>query len=255
MQDTLPDTTQFRYARLAGFMYFFNYLTSIFGVMAPMSIAGTGDFALKAQRVVAAETLYRTALVSMAIGWVLIVFLAYSLYVTLKSVNKQMAQLALCMELAQAATGAVTVMFSFATLWLYTVAPAKMTFQPNQLQTLISVTQDTVGNGFQISMMFLGVGSTLFFYLFYRSGFFPRALAVFAVFASVVLFCVSVGVLIFPAYERRLLIGWAPMGIVEVSTALWLMIRGIRPRRGKATPHIERQSRELDGDRGEHEGN
>jgi hypothetical protein len=230
MQETVPDKTQLKYARLAGFMYFFNYLTSIFGVMVPLSIAGTGDFALKTQRVLAAETLYRTALVSMAIGWLLIVFLAYSLYVTLKSVNKRMAQLALSMELGQAVTGAVTVIFSFATLWLYTVAPAKATFQLNQLQTLVSLTQDAVGNGFQISMMFLSVGSTIFFYLFYKSGLFPRALAAFAVIASIWLFGVSVAVLIFPAFERMLMIAWAPMGIVEVSTALWLMIRGIAKR-------------------------
>jgi hypothetical protein len=222
------DNTQFIYARLAGFMYFFNDVTSVFGVLAPSSITGSGDFMQKTQRVLASEQLYRTALASMAIGWVLIVFLAYALYITLKPVNKRLAQLALFSEIGQAAVGAVTVMFSFATLWLYTNASANGSFQNIELQTLVSLTQYTGGSGFQISMMFLSVGSTIFFYLFYRSRYIPRMLAALGVFASVMLLVVSVGVLIFPAYTRTLLIGWAPMGLAEIGTALWLMIRGIR---------------------------
>lgn len=231
MQIETPERSQFFYARLAGFMYLFNYLTSVFGAMAPGWISGSGDFAQKAERVVASELLYRTALVSMTVGWILIIFLAFSLYVTLKPVNKRLAQLALFLEIGQACIGAVTVMFSFATLWLYTAAPVTATFQAAQLKTLVAVTQNTAGTGFQISMMFLSVGSTIFFYLFYKSGFFPRRFAAFSAFASVVLFLVSAGFLLFPAYESRLLIGWAPMGIAEVGTAFLLMIRGIRPRK------------------------
>lgn len=230
MQFDTPERSQFFYARLAGFMYLFNYLTSVFGAMAPGWISGSGDFVQKAERVVASELLYRTALVSMTVGWILIVFLAFSLYVTLRPVNRRLAQVALFLEIGQASVGAVTVMFSFATLWLYTAAPATATFLPAQLQTLVAVTQNTAGSGFQISMMFLSVGSTIFFYLFYKSGFFPRRFAAFSAFASVVLFLVSAGFLLFPAYESRLLIGWAPMGIAEVGTAFLLMIRGIRPR-------------------------
>ena len=212
-------------------MYLFNYLTSVFGAMAPGWISGSGDFVQKAERVVTSELLYRTALVSMTVGWILIVFLAFSLYVTLRPVNRRLAQVALFLEIGQASIGAVTVMFSFATLWLYSAAPATATCPPAQLQTLVAVTQNTAGTGFQISMMFLSVGSTIFFYLFYKSGFFPRRFAAFSAFASVVLFFVSAGFLLFPAYESRLLIGWAPMGIAEVGTAFLLMIRGIRPRK------------------------
>ena len=229
MQICSPDETQSFYARLAGLMYLLNYITSVFGAIAPMWITGSGDFTQRAQRVVASEQLYRTALVSMTIGWILIVFLAFSLYVTLKLVNKRLAKLALFVEICQASVGAVTVMFSFATLWFYTSAPALNSFQPMQLQSLVAVTQKAAGSGFQISMMFLGVGSTIFFYLFYKSGVFPKAFAAFCAFASVVLFIGSVGILLFPQYERTLLIGWGPMGVAEVGTAFLLMIRGIRP--------------------------
>jgi uncharacterized membrane protein len=98
MESNLPERSQFFYARLAGFMYLFNYITSVFGALAPSWITGSGDFAQKAQNALASQHLYRAALVSMTIGWILIVFLAFSLYVTLKSVNKRLAQLALFLD-------------------------------------------------------------------------------------------------------------------------------------------------------------
>jgi len=228
MQSSSTYATQVFYARLAGLMYLLNYVTSLFGVLVPSWITGSGDFAQKTQRVLTSEHLYRAALVSMAIGWVFIVFLAFALYITLKPVNKRLAQIALFSELGQASVGAVTVILLFAPLWLYTAAPMAGSFSNEQLQTLVSVSQNAGGSGFQISMMFLSVGSTLFFYLFYKSRYIPRLLAGWGVFASVMLFMVSVAVLIFPVYEGPILIGWAPMGITEITTAFWLMIRGIR---------------------------
>lgn len=227
MQDTPIDNTQRFYARLAGFMYLVNYAASVFGSVTPDSIRGSGDFADKARRVVASEFLYRTALTSMAIGWVLIIFLSFSLYVTLKPVNKRLAQLALFLEIGQASVGAVTVIFSFVTLGLYTAQPAG-TFQSGQLQSLARLVESANLTGFNISMTFLAVGSTIFFYLFYKSRYIPRALAAWGVFASVVMLVVSLAMILFPANIRTLQYGWGPMGIAEIGTALWLSIVGIR---------------------------
>jgi Domain of unknown function (DUF4386) len=217
-------------ARVAGFAYLFNYVTSVFAVLTLSRITGSGDFAEKARRVLASEHLYRTALASMAIGWIIIVILAFALYVTLEPVNKRLAQLALFFELGQSFVGAVTVVVSFAALRLYTLAQASGPFQNEQLQALVSVTRNASENsGFNIAMIFLGLGSTLFFYLFYKSRYIPRALAAFGVFASVVMAMVSLAILIFPEYAGTIQYGWGPMGITEITTAFWLMIVGIRP--------------------------
>lgn len=225
MHDTPIDGTQRFYARLAGFMYLLNYAASVFGSLTPDRIRGSGDFAEQARRVVASEFLYRTALTSMAIGWVLIVFLAFSLYVTLKPVNKRLAQLALFLELGQASVGAVTVIFSFMVLGLYTAPTGS--FQNEQLQALVQIVSANF-SGFNISMMFLAVGSTIFFYLFYKSRYIPRVLAAWGVFASIVMLMVSVAMFLFPENIRTLQYGWGPMGIAEIGTALWLSIVGIR---------------------------
>ena len=231
MHDTPIDSTQRFYARLAGFMYLLNYATSVFGSLTPDLIKGSGDFAEQARRVVASELLYRTALTSMAIGWVLIIFLAFSLYVTLKPVNKRLAQLALLLEVGQASVGAVTVIFSFVVFGLYTAQTGS--FQNDQLQALLPIVSASF-SGFNISMIFLGVGSTLFFYLFYKSRYVPRALAAWGVFASVVMIVVSAAMILFPEHMRMLQMGWGPLGIAEIGTALWLTIVGIRQPRAPA---------------------
>jgi hypothetical protein len=234
MHDTPIDSTQRFYARLAGFMYLLNYATSVFGSLVPDRIRGSGDFAEQARRIVASEFLYRTALTSMAIGWVLIVFLAFSLYVALKPVNARLAQLALFLELGQASVGAVTVIFSFVVLGLYTAQPTGV-FQNEQLQTLVGIASANF-SGFNISMIFLGFGSAIFFYLFYKSQYIPRMLAAWGVFGSVVMIVVSLAMILFPENVRTLQLGWGPLGIAEVGTALWLIIVGIRPRRSSAPP-------------------
>jgi hypothetical protein len=228
MNDSPIDSTQRNFARLAGAMYLLNYATSVFGALAPVSIRGSGDFAEQARRVLASALLYRTALTSMALGWVLIVFLAFALYVTLQAVNKRLAQLALFLELAQASVGAVTVIFSFVVLGLYTTSQPLGVFQSDQLQSLARAVDNAAGSGFNISMIFLGVGSTIFFYLFYKSRYIPRLLAGWGVFSSVLMLMVSLAMIVFPGNTRTLQYGWGPMGITEIGTALWLLVVGIR---------------------------
>jgi hypothetical protein len=218
---------QHRYARLAGLMYLLNYLTATTGVLIPSRITGSGGFAEKAERVIASEGLYRAGLVSMLVSWVLIVALAYSLYVTLAPVNKRLSQIALFMELCQACIGAVTVVLSFMTLQIFR-ASAEGTFGAEQLDAFRSLTYNATGTGFHVAMTFLGVGSTIFFYLFYRSHYVPRLLAGWGIFASLVMIIVSLATLMVPEYSKSLQYGWGPMGIAELATAFWLMLRGIR---------------------------
>lgn len=228
-------------ARVAGFICIFNYIVNVFGVLTPAMIKGSGDFAEKAQRVLAAEHLYRSALTSMTIGWVSIVMLAFALYVTLEPVNKRLAQIALFSRLGEAFVGGVTVMWSFATLRLYTTSQATAPFQNEQLRALISVTGSAAESGFFIAMTFFAPGSILFFYLFYKSGYIPRALAALGVFASVVMLLGNFVALTFPEYVGQVQYGWAPIGIAEIATALWLMIVGIRLPRVQNDPLVNQE--------------
>jgi Domain of unknown function (DUF4386) len=216
-----PDATQRFYARLAGALFLINYALNIFGVATQETIRGTGDFAQAAERILSAEHLYRAALTSVALGWVTVVLLSFALYVVLEPVNQRLARLALYFRLGEAFVGGAGVLWSFAMLRLYTSADGA---------ALVLAMRSAVDSGFFIAWSFLGPGSILFFYLFYKSGYIPRALAVLGVFGSVVMMIGNVVALIFPKYTPLVQYGWAPIGIAEIGTALWLVIVGVRAR-------------------------
>jgi uncharacterized protein DUF4386 len=76
--------------------------------------------------------------------------------------------------------------------------------------------------------MFFGCGSALYFYLFHRSRYIPRALAILGIAGSALAFVVSCAALILPARTALFQLGWGPIGLAEVGTALWLVTVGIR---------------------------
>jgi hypothetical protein len=102
-------------------------------------------------------------------------------------------------------------------------------FDSDQVQALVRFAAIAPESGFYVAEMFFGPGSFLFFYLFYKSGYIPRAVATLGAIGSVINMLVNFGALIFPAYAGTMQFAWAPMGIAELVTGLWLVIAGIRP--------------------------
>src|SRR5262245_37988926 len=229
MNATPVEPSQRFYARVAGYTYLINYLLFVPGMFGPAWIRGAGTFAEGEQRMLAHQRLVRIELTSLAISWVTIVVLAYALYRTLAPVNRRVAQIALLMELGEAFVGAAGVMLSFATLRLYTAVGARGSFPDEQREAMIAVLRAATGSGFMIVLLFFSIGSLLFFYLFYRSAYIPRALAGLGVVGSAVSFLAGIIGLVFPESGGALQVGWGPIGIAEIGTAFWLIVAGIRP--------------------------
>jgi hypothetical protein len=237
MEEARAGAEQRVYARIAGVLYLVNYGLVMIGLIVPSRIRGSADFAETARRILGSEHLYRGALASLAVRWVTIVLLAFALFVTLEPVNRRLAQLALLMRLGEAFIGAVVVMWSVASTQLRVHgAQATSPFQVDELQGLVAVTAAAGGAGFQVAMAFFAVGSALFFFLFYESRWLPRALGAFGIFASATMLIVSLLTLTFPARAGTLQYGWAPMLVAEVTTALWLVIRGVSRRQQVGRP-------------------
>ena len=67
-----------------------------------------------------------------------------------------------------------------------------------------------------------------FSYLWLRSRYIPRALAVWGIFASLALAFVELAILLFPGLAAGVGMAFmAPMGIYEVGLGLWLLIKGL----------------------------
>ena len=223
MEDGSIIRTQRIYARVAGFLFLWLIITALTGLITTSRIAGSGTFAEQAQRIAASERLYRLALTSSLIETLSALLLAFALYATLKPVDKLLAQLAMYWRLAESLIGAVGMVLAFAELRLYTSAQSIGGVASERSQALVDLMR-YAGNGtYNVSALCFSIGSTLFFYLFFRSKYIPRTLSAFGVFASVLVTIICFGDLIFPEPAAMLRYGWAPMAIAEVVTGFWLI--------------------------------
>ena len=231
MHVSYADETQRRFARIAGVMYLANYATAVTGVLGMSTIKGAGSFAERAANLIASEPMYRAALTSMAISWVILVIQAYALYVAVKPVNARIAQMALILEGSQAVVGAVSVMFGFSMMMAYTAVQAGSPFETDQLQVISKIINGAYNSGFSIALLFFAPASLLYFYLFLQSGYLPRAIAGLGVIGSALMIVSTIATLVAPGSARWLTYAaWGPMGVAEVVTGFWLAFKGIRYR-------------------------
>ena len=210
-------STQRNYARMAGLFYLLVLAFDIAGLVLTSSIEGSGGFAGVARNVAASETLYRIGLCLALLGALCTIPLAVGLYVTLRPADAGLATLGLVFRSAEAAIGGVGIVGSFAVLQAYlSGSQAALDAQP-------------LGAASQIAAIFFCVGSTIFFSAFLKSGYLPRLLSAWGVFASALYFTYWLAKLIAPDLPGAFTIAASlPVLVAEVTTGLWLLIASIR---------------------------
>ena len=228
MEDSSAERTQRIYARVAGFLFLWLIISGLAGTLIISQIVGSGTFLETAKRVVSSEHLYRVALSSELVETLSAVLLAFALYVTLKPVDKLLAQIAMYWRLGEAFIGGAGMIVGFLRLHLYSSSQVVGALGSDQSQALVDLTRNAGFAAYNISAIFFSVGSILFCYLFFKSRYIPRFLSAFGVFASVVVLVMCFGSLIFPEHAATLQYGWAPMAIAEVTTGFWLMLFAVK---------------------------
>ncbi len=220
MNGTATDRTQRNYARLAGFLFLWLIATGLTAMFTTSNITGAGSFAEKAQSVVASERLYRLALWSELTETLSAALLGFALYVTLRPVDRLLAQLALYCRLGESFVGCVGVVFDFAELGAFTSSQPSGPLSGEQGQALATLTRHAGIATYNIAALCFSLGSILFFYLFWKSRYIPRMLSVLGLLASVMVPVMCFGSLVFPEYSTTLKYGWAPMALAEVTTGV-----------------------------------
>jgi hypothetical protein len=223
MEYSPAEKTQRTYARVAGFLFLWLIITGVAGLLINSQIVGSGTFAETAKRVVRSEHLYRLGLCLELIETMSAALLAFALYVMLKPVNKFLAQFAMYLRLGESFIGGASLIFSFFRLGLYTSSQSVAALGADQSQAIVGAMRTASSASVNVSAIFFGFGSILFFYLFFRSKYIPKIISALGIFASIIVPIMCFGSLIFPEYARTLQYGWAPMAIAEVTTGFWLM--------------------------------
>jgi hypothetical protein len=87
------------------------------------------------------------------------------------------------------------------------------------------------GLGFDVGFVFLGLGSTVFAYLLFKSRYVPRALAGWGIFSSLALALAvgSLAVILSPWFSANASMTYmVPMFFYEVPLGLWFLVKGVK---------------------------
>src|SRR5271169_2138712 len=172
-------------ARIAGAWYLIAMAAGMFASLyAQGQLIVPGDSAQTASNLADSEWLFRVGAACHLIVFAGDVVLLVALYVILSPVNRSVALLAASWRLVGCAVLAAIMINDFAALRLLSGANYLQVLDTEQLQALALFFVGVNGIGFQIGFVFLGLGSTVFSYLWFKSRYIPRALAVLGIVAS-----------------------------------------------------------------------
>jgi hypothetical protein len=218
------------YARVAGFIYLFAMALGIFSQVFVLGrIVVPGDAAASANNIVASEGLFRLGIAADVITVVSDVVIAWAFYELLKSVDKSLALLGAFLRIADGTILAVTTFYGLITLRLLSGVGYLHAFETSQLQSLARLFMSARGVGFDVGFVFLGLGSTVFAYLLFKSLYVPRALAGWGIFSSLALAVGSLAVILFPWFAAKASMTYmVPMFFYEVPLGLWFLVKGVR---------------------------
>ena len=231
------DESQRAAARVAGFVYLFAMATSIFAELyARGPLIVSGDVAETARNIMAHERLFRLSIACHVITFAADVALITALYVILGPVNRHLALCAAFLRMIETSVGVTAALNGFDVLRVLSDAEYLRVFEADRLQALARLSLSAHGAGLNVCFVFLGLGSTVFAYLWLKSGYIPKALAVLGVFSSLLLAAVAFTLIIFPELSKVLSRSYMlPIFVFEVTTGFWLLFKGLpRGQRGAA---------------------
>ena len=136
--------------------------------------------------------------------------------------------LGLFWRLGEALILGIITLNSYIVLQLLSGADYLKVFETDQLQALVLLFINAHETGYNIGLIFVALGTLVFNYLFFKSRYIPRILAVWGIFASLVLLAGTFAILILPTPSAMLeYLPYAPGFVYEVILGFWLLFKGV----------------------------
>jgi len=223
-----PESSARIYAKVAGLAYVIIIMLGIFSVnYVESSLVEPENIAATVNNISTNEWLFRIGVASEVLMYALVVLLSLALYVILKPVNRNLALLALLWRLGEAIIGgATTVLSGIIPLLLIKRGAA---FEPEQVKILAGLFLAVRGAGLDVVLIFIGMGGTLFCYLFFRSKFVPRILAAWGILTYLTMLILAFVSILNPDISETVKLAfYAPGGLFELIFGLWLFFKGIQ---------------------------
>lgn len=213
-------------SKIAGLSYVLVILVGIMKVnlIEPtVLVPGDGD---PGSQILASDLLFRTGIACEVLMYLLVVVLSLALYAIVKPIHKELARSALLFRFGEAIIGVITVILSGLIPLL--ILQNDQAFDKNLTDVLIESFLDVRVAGLNIVLIFIGVGGSIYCYLFYRSWIVPRILAAWGIFTYISMWILGFLNIILPArpdiFETVL---FTLGGFFEVIFGFWLFFKGV----------------------------
>jgi len=232
MTITKIDNSQRTAAKIAGWSGLLTFAIVVFGnyvLLNPLTVPGNA--AATAQNIVAHQTQLRIAIVCFLTYSLGVVVLLTALYVVLKPVNPGLALVGALSRLVFALLWLLSPLNLLSALRLLSNANYLQVFEPDRLQALAKLHLGASFDDYYVGLPFFGLAATICAWLWLKSNYIPKGLAIFGVVSSAWCVLCAFIFLIFPHFNKVVndYIFDTPMALFELIVSFWLLFKGIRP--------------------------
>ncbi|MGN6742394.1 MAG: DUF4386 domain-containing protein [Amnibacterium sp.] len=219
-------TSPLKVARIAGALYLAFILASVLASL--VGHIGLSDAGSLYRTITTGGPMFRLGFVSALASGLIYLLAAWTLYILLRPVDRQLALLFLLLNALGVAVQSASMLPLIQVLLQGDSASHLQAFSPAQLAGLGYLSIGVYKLGFVTAQLFFSAWLVPLGYLIYRSALLPRSLGVLLIldgFADLVWFLQGV---LLPAYPAISYPAWALSFIAEAGLALWLLIKGVK---------------------------
>ena len=234
------DRSQRRAARVFGITYLLGLaiiMVAFNCFYAPYLVWGNGEET--ARHFIGHDSAIRLYLAGAFLHGIAMIVLLTALNVILRPVNRGVALFAAFSKLIYVAFWFIVQLEVFGALRLLAGAALLRSFGPDGLIALAGTQLDSSRDAYYIGLVFTGLGSALFAWVFFQSRYIPRILALSGVLASLYEGFCGFAYLFRPHFGAILSPDWyeLPAMMFELLLCLWLLVRGFRAQEPAMAKH------------------
>ena len=225
------DNSQRTAAKVAGWSGLLTFAIVVFGnyvLLNPLIVSG--NVAATAQNFAEHQTQVRMTVVCFLTYSLGVVVLLSALYVILKPVNPGLALAGALFRLVFALLWLLSPLNLLSALRLLSNANYLQVFEPGRLQALARLHVAAGFDDYYVGLPFFGLAATVCAWLWLKSNYIPRGLAIFGIIASAWCVICAFVYLIFPDFAKPVNPYWfdSPMAIFEMVLSFWLLFKGLK---------------------------
>lgn len=215
-------------ARIAGLLMLVLVALAPFSMLyVPSTLIVPGDAVTTANNIVSSAPMFRLAMASDAVIFLVEIALCALVYTLVRPVNKTLALIAVFARLAMTIIQGLNLLNHFVVMSLLSGSGSVAALAPPQLHALVSLFLGAHEAGVLIWGMFFGLHLLVLGYLVYRSGYLPKVIGGLLVFVGLVYLAQSFGNILLPD-AKAVFTAMGSLGFLEIAFPVWLLIKGVK---------------------------